>query len=49
MMMRKIKDDEFSIEMLLEKSNPLQEKYYYLTRNEDENIAKELIPNSDDT
>jgi len=43
-MMRKIKDN-YSLEVLLERKNAQQEKYYDLTRTADESIARELIPN----
>lgn len=41
--MRKLKDD-YSLDLFLARSNPLQEKYYELTRVADENIARELKP-----
>ena len=41
--MRKLKHD-FSIELLLQRSNPLQQKYFDLTRVADESIARELKP-----
>ena len=42
--MRQIKND-YSLESMLERTNPLQEKYFDLTRQADESIAKELRPN----
>ena len=42
-MMRRIKED-FSLEMLLEKSNPLLEKYYDLTRNLDKDFSMNPNP-----
>ena len=39
--MRRIKD-EFSMDIFLQKKNPLQEKYFKLTRMDDENVAREL-------
>ena len=42
--MRKLKDN-YSLDILLERKNALQAKYYELTRTVDENIARELIPN----
>lgn len=44
--MRKIKGG-YSLGQLLEKKNPQQEKYYLLTRNADESIARELKPGKD--
>lgn len=44
--MRKIKGG-YSLGQLLEKKNPQQEKYYLLTRNADESIARELKPEKD--
>ena len=44
--MRKIKGG-YSLGQLLEKKNPQQEKYYLLTRNADESIARELKPDKD--
>lgn len=41
--MRKIKED-FSLDLLLARSNPLQQKYYDLTRMADERLARELKP-----
>lgn len=41
--MRKVKED-FSLDELLARGNPLQQKYYDLTRVVDENIARELKP-----
>jgi hypothetical protein len=44
--MRQIKDG-YSLSQLLEKKNPQQEKYYLLTRNADESIARELRPSKE--
>jgi len=45
--MRMIKD-EFSIETFFEHSNPFVEKFYELTRNADESVARELRPNQEE-
>lgn len=41
--MRRIKDD-FSFHEFMQKKNPLQDKYFKLTRADDENVARELQP-----
>ena len=45
--MRKI-NQNFSLEMLLERKSPMQNKYYDLTRTADENIARALRPNEEE-
>lgn len=46
-MMRKIKDD-LTLDLLLERSNPMKEKYYQLTKEADESVARELQPSPDE-
>ena len=46
-MLKRIKDN-YTIDLLLERTNPLKDKYFKMTRNADESVARELQPNPDE-
>ena len=45
--MRQIRNN-FTLDLMLRRVNPLTEKYFDLTRTEDELLAKELRPNKEE-